>query len=267
MASASEKGNDPLRKKTVIHFSMLHYLNFCKKQKRTSAAKKSSVKQLIKYVLLFTLFPVVINFLMKIGFRDGIFSAEGDRQTWILFWGSLLGGALTLAGVYFTLQHNRRMHIKSADSQLLKEKLQATRSFITANLNKLSGMETLAVFPLPYDNSVAEWDNVSRLLNMKINDYMILSTSVSLLIPEDSELAKSFNNLVLEYYNHTGRLSAGLDKIIKNKPITEESHMEMKRMVSDYTDQLSSIFSEHSHIIIRETKGYINRVEEKIKDV
>lgn len=246
---------------------MLHYISFCKKQKRTLATKKISVKQLAKYVLLFALFPVVINFLMKIGFKSGVFSAEGDTQTWILFWGSFLGGALTLAGVYFTLQHNRRMFIKSADTQLLKEKSTAIRNFITTNLNKLSGMETLAVFPLPYDNSVAEWDNVPRLLNMKINDYMILSTSISLLIPEDSELAKSFNNLVLEYYNHTGRLSAGLEKMIKNKPITEEHHLEMKRMVSDYTDQLSLMFSERSPVIIRETKRYINRTEEKIKDI
>ena len=67
-------------------------------------------------LLILIFFPVIVNFIMNFDFS---FRVSGDEGEWIpfyaSFYGALLGGgisgALTLGGVYLTIQHERQNRI------------------------------------------------------------------------------------------------------------------------------------------------------------
>lgn len=91
------------------------------KKGKENVKKLSLIKKYFIWVGCITLivliiFPIIVNFIMNLDFS---FSVSGDEGEWIpfyaSFYGGLLGGvisgALTLGGVYLTIQHERENRI------------------------------------------------------------------------------------------------------------------------------------------------------------
>ncbi|MCK2020771.1 hypothetical protein [Peribacillus frigoritolerans] len=75
--------------------------------------KLKFILKCILIFLLFSLLPVLVNQLMRIDWFEDV--VVGNESTWISFYGSYIGGLLTLVGVIITIDYQNKSNKKTVE--------------------------------------------------------------------------------------------------------------------------------------------------------
>lgn len=217
---------------------------------------------IVLLICFFGIIPLFINFLVNTTNPFGIgFINEENKDTWINFFGTIIGGGLTLLGVWWTIKEQNKNLIKQQE-QLDRQRREnfaiQYRPIFTCSIIPLKNLKMYYVKISNVGRSEAEIYSISiqNIDNDIYFEYFISNfEKISILAANDSfECSLIYKNINNNYENIKYN-----KKIVMNyfNPITKQKGVFEKKFIFDMTKIDNTPFlilfdGESNHQIVEE---------------